>query len=76
MTLDRKLTRQAAQALGVSAAALRALLERSRIAPPEKDAAGNYWWSPQDISAARLALATDLRRRENRDLRGRAQVPA
>jgi hypothetical protein len=63
MSKDIK-TRQVAEVLGTPAYQLMNLMVRNRIARPSKDCSGNYWWTPQEVEAARQALATPYARRQ------------
>lgn len=56
-------TRQVAALLGISPHALRAAIERGKVAAPPKDCSGDYVWTAEAIDAARAALAVDRRRR-------------
>lgn len=59
-------TRQAAEVLGTNTAALRAAIERGKIAAPAKDCSGDYVWTVADIATAMAALSVDRRRKEHR----------
>jgi hypothetical protein len=61
----------AALELGVSYWALMNLLRGRKVTPPARDEAGDYLWTDEDLAAARVALATDLRRKENRGRKGK-----
>jgi hypothetical protein len=54
---DRVKTTVAAKQLNRPYWALFALIRDGLIDPPEKDSSGHYLWSPQDLDAARAALA-------------------
>jgi hypothetical protein len=45
-----------------------------KLTPPAKDTSGDYYWLPADVERARLAVATDRRRKgqRTRDLVGDA----
>ncbi len=59
-------TVEVCQLLRVNYFRLAAALRAGKFSPPKKDCSGDFQWSEQDIAAARAALATDLRRKENR----------
>jgi hypothetical protein len=57
----------AADLLGQTYANLIAAVQRGRIRPPpRRDSSGHLWWGPKDLERARLALAVDRRKKENR----------
>jgi hypothetical protein len=54
-------TRQLCESLDVSHDVIMNALRRRKIQPPAKDCSGDYIWGPEDIAAARAALAVDRR---------------
>lgn len=64
---QRRKTREILHELGAGATYHRlvAALRSGKIAPPEKDASGDFTWSQADVERARQALATDLRRKRS-----------
>ena len=50
-------TRQAARQLGCKFHQLINLINNEKLAPPNKDSSGDYFWTEADIERARLALA-------------------
>jgi hypothetical protein len=54
-------TGEALEQLGVTHHRLIGLFRSNKIARPGRDRAGDYDWQPDDIEAARRALAIDLR---------------
>jgi hypothetical protein len=57
-------TATVARQLNVNYQTLFGHIRRGKISPlPAKDSSGDFIWSPSDIERARVALATDRRRK-------------
>jgi hypothetical protein len=54
-------TRSVCERLNVPYYVLFNLLRNGRLAPPAKDASGDYCWSEEDVERARLALVARRR---------------
>src|SRR5262249_27563643 len=61
-----KMTTVVARELGITYARLCSLLRTGRLAPPEKNTAGDYLWFDEDVQRARAALRF-LERQENKE---------
>ena len=66
MTL--RTTQEAARELGIGYAQLFNLIRYGRIVPPQKTGSGEYYWTDDDLTAARNALSFRKRRVERREM--------
>ncbi len=63
VTAHKRKTPVAAAELGISYHRLIALVRFGRMAAPERDTSGDYWWTDRDLARAREALKNDRRRK-------------
>ena len=62
--MNRLKSVMAARELGIPYSHLASLLRSGKFPPPQKDSSGDFLWSPQDLEAARRAMALDRRRKK------------